>query len=98
MEYVTAEQQKAFNAEKQIALVRTIIILFGTASFFFLPQAGIKKELAYALLVMIWLYGAYVLICKPYEKYPIFLASWFTSISDCIFATVWIYATGEFYS
>ncbi|MDF2436462.1 MAG: putative two-component system sensor histidine kinase [Bacteroidota bacterium] len=98
MQGYTAEQQKTFNAEKQIAIVRSIVILFGTATFLFLENPFIKHQLAYCLLVLIWLYGAYILFFKPYEKYPIFLASWFTYIGDCIFATIWIYATGGYYS
>ncbi|MCW3105127.1 MAG: hypothetical protein JWO09_3567 [Bacteroidetes bacterium] len=98
MKLETAEQQKAFNAEKQISYARSVVILFGTLSFFFLDEAHVKMHLAYFLLVLIWLYGAFTLYFKPYEKYPVFLASWFTYISDCIFATLWIYATGGIFS
>ncbi|MDQ3048512.1 MAG: ATP-binding protein [Bacteroidota bacterium] len=98
METLSAEQQKTFNAEKQISYARAVVIIFGTFSFFFLNEQYLKKELSYGLLGLIWIYGTYVLWFKPYEKYPIFLASWFTYISDCVFATLWIYATGGFYS
>jgi signal transduction histidine kinase len=98
MNLQTAEHQKTFNAEKHIAYVRALVIIAGTITFFFLPEKNLKKDMAHVLLVIIWLYGAYVLYFKPYEKYPIFLASWFTYISDAFFATIWIYATGGFYS
>jgi signal transduction histidine kinase len=98
MSLETAEQQKAFNAERQISYIRAIIIVFGTITFFFLDDAHVKKHLSYFLLSLIWLYGFFVLYFKPYEKYPIFLASWFTYISDCVFATLWIYATGGIFS
>jgi signal transduction histidine kinase len=43
---------------------------------------------------MIWVYGAYVLLARPYAKYPVFLASWFTYVSDSVFTTLWLFATG----
>jgi|GEM_PF-3165403 len=98
MKLETAEQQKVFNAEKQISYARSVVILFGTLSFFFLHEAHVKTNLAYFLLALIWLYGAFTLYFKPYEKYPVLLASWFTYTSDCIFATLWIYATGGIFS
>jgi signal transduction histidine kinase len=94
----TAEQQKTLTAEKQIASVRAMVIVFGTVMFFFLKNPFIHKDFAYGLMVPIWLYGGYVLYFKPYEKYPILLAAWFTYVSDCVFATLWIYATGGYYS
>jgi signal transduction histidine kinase len=98
MDLHTAEQQKTLTAEKQIASVRAIIIVFGTVMFFFLKNPFVHKDFAYGLMVPIWIYGGYVLYFKPYEKYPIFLAAWFTYVSDCVFATLWIYATGGYYS
>lgn len=98
MDLDTADQQKTFIAEKQIAYARALIIVFGTVSFFLISNPFIQYRLAYILLAMIWLYGAYVLWARPYERFPVFLASWFTALSDCIFATLWIYATGGFES
>lgn len=98
MDLNAADQQKTFIAEKQIAYARALIIVFGTATFFLISNPFIRHGLAHILLAMIWVYGAYVLWARPYEKYPIFLASWFTALSDCIFATLWIYATGGFES
>jgi signal transduction histidine kinase len=94
----TAEQQKAFIAEKNLALVRMIVIAFGTITFIFLQTPQANKVLAYALLVPIWIYGFFVLFFKPYKKYPVFLAAWFTYITDCVFIAGWIYVTGGFYS
>jgi signal transduction histidine kinase len=94
----SAEQLKAFTAEKQLSYIRAVVIVFSTLIFLLFDTPGVKKELAYVLICLIWPYGAYVLIFKPYEKYPVFLASWFTYASDCVFTTLWIYATGGFYS
>ncbi|MCW3075926.1 MAG: hypothetical protein JWO32_535 [Bacteroidetes bacterium] len=98
MDSKDALRQQTLTAEKQISIVRMLVIIFGTATFFFIENAFIQKKLAHFLLVLIWIYGLYVPIFKPYEKFPIFTASWFTSITDCIFAILWIYATGGYFS
>lgn len=98
MDLKEAQKQKTFIAEKQVSYVRLVVILFGTITYFFLNNEFVHQRLANALLIIIWLYGLYIPIFKPYERYPIFLASWFTYIGDAIFATLWLYATGGFYS
>ncbi|MBA3665306.1 MAG: PAS domain-containing protein [Bacteroidetes bacterium] len=98
MDSKEAARQKTFNAEKKISIVRIIVIVFGTITFFFLDHKNIQENLAYPLLVLIWAYGLYIPLFKPYEKYPVFTASWFTYISDSVFATLWLIATGGFYS
>jgi signal transduction histidine kinase len=94
MDLKTAEQQKMFNAEKHISWARALVIVVGTVSFLLLKNDLLILPLAWFLLAAIWIYGAFIIIYKPYEKHPIFLASWFTYISDSIFATAWLYATG----
>jgi PAS domain S-box-containing protein len=98
MQFTDAEQQKILVAEKQLARIRALVIVFGTLTFFLLDNPFLNKNLVYTLIAIIWPYGAYVLIWKPYEKYPVFLAGWFTYTGDCVFTTLWIYATGGFYS
>ncbi len=98
MEPKEAEQEKILIAEKQISYVRAIIIVFGTFTLFMLNGSGINYPLCYTLIFLIWSYGLFVILYKPYEKHPVFLAGWFTYLSDCIFASLWIYATGGFYS
>src|SRR5688500_13385480 len=88
MELDDARRQKTLAAEKQMAMVRAIVIVFGTAAFFLLDGTYIRRTMALWLIPPIWLYGAFILFFKPYEKYPIFLASWFSYTSDCIFATL----------
>jgi PAS domain S-box-containing protein len=98
MQFSSAEEQKLFQAEKRISLIRAVVIVFSTATFFFLDNAYMHRSLAYVLIALTWTYGAIVLYYKPYERYPIFLAAWFTYVSDAIFTTLWLYATGGFYS
>jgi signal transduction histidine kinase len=98
MKFNEAERQKAFAAEKQISSVRALVIIFSGVTFFLIENPFIKPYLAYFLIVLTWLYGGFVLYYKPHEKFPIFLASWFTYVSDGLFTTLWVYATGGFYS
>src|SRR5688572_4835667 len=98
MEIENALQQKTFVAEKQISYVRAIVIVFSSATFFLIDNERINYPLSFILIAIIHLYGGYVLLFKPYEKYPVFLASWFTLVSDSIFTTLWLYATGGFES
>src|SRR6476620_1165105 len=98
MEPKEAEQEKILIAEKQISYVSAIIIVFGTFTLFMLNGSGINYPLCYTLIFLIWSYGLFVILYKPYEKHPVFLAGCFTYLSDCIFASLWIYATGGFYS
>lgn len=96
MELDDARKQKTLTAERQMSVARAMVIVFGTIAFFALPENLGNRTLAFSLMPFIWSYGAFVLVYKPYEKHPIFLASWFTYTSDCVFATLWIYATGGY--
>lgn len=93
-----AIQENLLVAERNIAIIRCIVIVFCTLAFFLMPQENIKPFLAYTLLVIIWLYGAGTIIFEPYRKYPVMRASWFTYISDGLVTTLWLYATGGFLS
>jgi signal transduction histidine kinase len=96
MKFNEAETQKAYAAEKQISPVRALVIVFSGATFFFTDNPFIRYNLAYVLIVLTWVYGAFILFFKPHEKFPVLLASWFTYISDGLFITLWVYATGGY--
>lgn len=91
---INAVTEKAFLAEKHVAYIRALVIIIGTAGYFLMDRNDTLPSLAYPLLALIWLYGGFVLFFEPYRKYPIMLAAWFTYISDSVFATLWLYATG----
>ncbi|RYD76566.1 MAG: PAS domain S-box protein, partial [Sphingobacteriales bacterium] len=94
----SASLENLFLAEKNSAIVRSIVIVFSTLVFFLIPIQNIISPLAYFLLIPIWLYGAIVFFAEPYKRYSVFRTSWFTYISDSIFTTIWLYATGGIYS
>lgn len=94
----SAVSEKLIAAEKHISPVRLIVIVFSTVMFFLLDQQYVIRELAYPLLAVIWIYGWLVHYFKPYEKYPIFTASWFTATSDSVLTSLWLYASGGAHS
>ncbi len=98
METTKARLQKAEAAEEQIAVARAIVIVFGTIVFFLLKDPRVRTEFAAWLLIPVWIYGALILIFRPYKKYPVLLASWFSYTSDALLSTLWIFATGGFHS
>ncbi len=93
-----AISEKLLIAEKNSSVIRSIVIAFCTLVFFLMPQQYIISPLAYILLGIIWLYGAATLIWEPYRKFSVFRASWFTYCSDGLVTSLWIYATGGYFS
>lgn len=93
-----AAKEKALLAEKNVSHIRGLVIILGTLTFLFMDKQYVKVNLAYGLLLPIWIYGIWIIVFKSYKKYPILMAAWFTFITDTVFATLWIYATGSFYS
>jgi PAS domain S-box-containing protein len=86
--------ENLFVAEKNISVIRIIVIACSTLAFFLMPGELVITPLADILLVLIWIYGLGTYFGEPYRKYPILRASWFTYISDGSFTTLWLYATG----
>ena len=75
------------------------IILFNSIVFIFLmDKPGDKTTLAYVILFVSWIYALYVLRYQPYRKYHILLTSYFTTTTDILLITAWIYATGGYQS
>ncbi|HEX2021153.1 MAG TPA: hypothetical protein VHH36_00445, partial [Candidatus Thermoplasmatota archaeon] len=94
-----ATREKAYAAEKGIAGVRVAIIALNSLVYhFLLPKAGTIPWLAYAIIVSANAYGLFVLLARPYERYPVLASSLFTSVLDATFITLWLHATGGFES
>jgi signal transduction histidine kinase len=98
MDLKEAEKQKTLIAERQVSYVRMLVITYGTLTFLFVEKQFIVSPLVWILMGINWTYGLYVSLTKPYEKYPIFVTSWLTSVLDCVLIVLWIYATGGYYS
>lgn len=93
-----AFSEKVFAAEKNAAVVRNWVIFLSTLCFLLMDKSQVNVPFAYLLIAIIWPYGAYVYFFEPYRKFSILSASWFTAISDSVFISLWIFATGGFSS
>ena len=95
MIYEEAGTEKALVAERSIAAVRLVIIAFNSLLYhFMIDHARTIPWLAYTIIFLSGIYGLSVFIFEPYRRYPVLLSSYFTTISDTLFITLWIYATG----
>lgn len=95
MVYEEAGIEKAQVAERSIATIRVVIIAFNSLLYhFMIDHARTVPWLAYLIIVTSGIYGLTVFLLEPYRRYPIMLSSYFTTISDTVFITLWIYATG----
>lgn len=93
-----AEKEKNFAAEKNVALARTLVVYFNTLLFFFLDRKHTILWLGCTIIVIALTYSLYYLFFKPYKKYALLTTSVFSSVSDATLITLWLYATGSFYS
>jgi len=94
-----AGAEKAFVAERNIAAIRLAVIGYNSLVYHsVMDHAGTTPWLSYLLIITSAIYGAAVFFLEPYRLYPVMLSSYFTSASDAIFITLWLYATGGFES
>lgn len=94
-----ASQEKAFAAEQALAGLRFAIILLNSLVYLFLlDKAGTFPTFAYAIIVLANMYGIGVLVLRPYRRFPVMLSSYFTTLFDAAFITVWIVVTGGYAS
>jgi len=94
-----ALREKVFAAEKNSAGIRLAVVVLNAAVYpTLLDHTGHIVWLAYALLAVALAYSAFVVLAKPYHRYPALLHSYFTSITDAVLITVWLWATGGFNS
>ena len=91
--------EKLFAAEKNIAILRFMIVLLNVTVYTFLMSKNNSIEwLAYSLMILAFIYSAFVLLFHPYKKYHLLLTSYFTSGTDAFLITLWIIATGGYES
>lgn len=94
-----AAAEKAFSAEKNISIVRAIIVVFYSIIYYlFIDKSGHNLMLAVTITTIALSYSFYVIYYQPYKKYPVFRASYFTTVSDAFLISCWISATGYFNS
>lgn len=89
-------QEKALAAERDIAYVRLAVILFNVAVYWPLLRHQGIPWLALTISVIAVTYAFYVVLARPYLRWPILQAAMFTAVSDAILITLWIFATGGY--
>ena len=90
-----ASREKVYAAEKGIAGIRVAIIALNSLVYhFLLPKEGTIPALAYAIIVLANAYGLFVYLGKPYVRFPAMMSSYFTTLLDASFITLWLAATG----
>lgn len=101
-----AYREKIIAAERESGGIRALIILLNAIFFFLLTEMGYFEPeqitthniFAYVILGISFVYSCFTYLFKPYERYPVMLASYFSYVSDMMFITLWLYATGGFHS
>jgi len=94
-----AGEAKAWAAEKDIAVVRLLVIVFNVGMWYLvLPQTGGVPWLALTISVAATAYAVAVVLLRPYERFPIMRAALFTAITDGVLITLWLHATGGAHS
>ncbi len=87
--------EKVFAAEQYVSTVRLAIVIFNSLVYLFLLyHAPATQGLAYLIIVVALAYSLYVFFLKPYRQFPIMMTSYFSSITDALLITFWLYATG----
>jgi PAS domain S-box-containing protein len=94
----SALAEKVYAAERGLAQLRLVVVISGWISLPLLDPTGMVPWLAYLLLGLAGVYGAYVYLLEPYRKHPLFLMSFSTAVSDAVFTMLWLYATGGVHS
>src|SRR3954467_10890637 len=91
-----ALREKVVAAEQHVALIRVAVVSVGTAWFLLGGAVPGTARRSAVILGLAWVYGLGVQFGRPYRFWPVLLSGWVTTITDAIFSTLWIWATGGF--
>jgi signal transduction histidine kinase len=87
--------EKVRIAERQIALVRLLVVSINSAVYAFLmDKAGTIPVLAYAIIGLALPYSAWTLRWSPAPSTAPSVSNYLTTIADALLIVAWIYATG----
>jgi signal transduction histidine kinase len=90
-----ASVEKAFAAEQYVSAVRLAIVVFNSLVYtFLLDQSQSIPWLAFVIIVVALVYSVYVYFFKPYRRFPVMLTSYFSTGTDALLITFWLYSTG----
>jgi PAS domain S-box-containing protein len=99
-----AFRERVLAAEKSSNGIKVIVIAINALVYFLLNVTNFYEPdkvehhpiLAYVVLGLSFLYSGISWLYRPTEKFPVMLASYFSYVSDIMFITLWLYATGGF--
>lgn len=91
--------RKSVEAEHRIAWLRLLVVAQGALTFFVLMDpATTIVWLVYVMMGLCWAYSLWMLIARPYLRWPALVSSYSTVAVDTLFIALWVYATGGAHS
>lgn len=88
---------RVFAAESAVAGLRLAVVAFNSILYaFFLDHTGTRPLPAFGIIALANVYAVGVFVFEPYRRYPVLLSSYFTTLLDAVFISVWLWATGGF--
>lgn len=99
-----AYRERIIASERTAGGIRGLIVILNAIAYFLLVQTGFFQPeqiehhplLAYIVLGLSFLHGAYIYLSRPGEQYPVMFVSYFGYVADIVFITLWLYATGGY--
>ncbi len=87
--------EKLYSAESYSAPVRLAVVLINTIAYVVLmDKEGTIPWLAYTVIVISLIYSFTVVVYRPFDRFKLQKTSYFTFVSDALFITLWILASG----
>src|ERR1700722_14137658 len=87
--------QRAVEAENRLAIFRLVVVAQGSLTFLALmDRSATIGSLVDVLMVFSWAYSLWMLLGRPYRRWPALVSAYFTVTVDTLFIALWIYATG----
>ncbi|MBI4394153.1 MAG: PAS domain-containing sensor histidine kinase [Euryarchaeota archaeon] len=82
-------------AERNIALIRASVVLVNSIIYVTLLDRDVGwPQVALGVIAVVNVYSIGVVVFEPYRRFDLLLTSWFITILDAGFITLWILATG----
>lgn len=93
----SAGDTKPAAAEPRIAVIRAIVVTTNVVVYFLLPPSAHEvRWLALATIVLALVYAYGTLLLAPHKRWPGLVSAWATAVSDGVFTTIWVFATGGY--
>lgn len=89
-------EEKVSAAERRIAGVRLLTTVAATVLFPFMDPARTIPWLAYSVIAVVWLYSGWVLLARPYRRYPAARLARSTAVADAVVIFAFVFATGGY--